>query len=153
MAFIENDSHSSSDSFLNQYRSRSCARRFTPTKAVRVDRCEPMAGYFRSFKQTTERSASESRAHTKTEPLVLSSAITQAATSKPGKAKGTCTVCHSVLHLHNKDGSLHKHGPRKKPCPGSHKPPLTPTTAHRVSLSGNSTVSYTHLTLPTSDLV
>ena len=103
-----------------------------------------MAGYWRSFKHTTERSASESRTsrtHAKTEPLVLSPTITQAATSKPGKAKGTCSVCHSVLHLHNKDGGLHKHGPRKQPCPGSHKPPLTPTTAHRVSLSGNSTVS------------
>src|SRR5678816_1989168 len=100
MAFIENASHSSSDSFLNQHRSRTCARRVSPTKAVRVDRCESMAGYWRSFKQTTERSASESRTHAKSEPLVLSPTLTQAATSKPGKAKGTCSVCHSVLHLH-----------------------------------------------------
>ena len=24
-----------------------------------------------------------------------------------------------------KDGTIHRHGPRKKPCPGSHKPPLS----------------------------
>jgi Reverse transcriptase (RNA-dependent DNA polymerase) len=75
------------------------------------------------------------------EPMVLSPTTSQTASSKPGKAKGTCRVCHAILHLHNKDGTLHKHGPRKEPCPGSNQPPLTPTNSHRLSLLGISTSS------------
>ena len=41
------------------------------------------------------------------------------------KATGVCSVCRATRQLHHKDGTVHKHGPRDKPCPGSHKPPLT----------------------------
>ena len=56
------------------------------------------------------------------------------------KSSGTCSVCLAVRQLHLKDGTVHKHGPRSNPCPGSHKPPLgssqpcvsvvKPTTSH-----------------------
>ena len=42
-----------------------------------------------------------------------------------GKRSGTCKVCLAVRQLHNKDGTVHKHGPRDNPCPGSHQPPLS----------------------------
>jgi Reverse transcriptase (RNA-dependent DNA polymerase) len=44
---------------------------------------------------------------------------------KPKKAQGICSVCHSVRQLHNKDGTVHLHGPRAKPCLGSRQPPLS----------------------------
>lgn len=39
------------------------------------------------------------------------------------KATGVCSVCRASRQLHLKDGTVHKHGPRDRPCPGSHKPP------------------------------
>lgn len=42
-----------------------------------------------------------------------------------GKRSGTCKVCLAVRQLHNKDGTVHKHGPRDNPCPGSHQLPLS----------------------------
>jgi Reverse transcriptase (RNA-dependent DNA polymerase) len=48
------------------------------------------------------------------------------------KSKGICSVCKAVRQLHLKDGTVHQHGPRKNPCAGSHKAPLSvssqPTT-------------------------
>jgi len=41
------------------------------------------------------------------------------------KATGICSVCRATRQLHFKDGTVHKHGPRNKPCQGSHKPPLS----------------------------
>ena len=40
------------------------------------------------------------------------------------KRSGVCSFCHEVRQLHLKDGSIHLHGPRQKPCPGSNKPPM-----------------------------
>jgi len=40
------------------------------------------------------------------------------------KSNGVCSVCRATSQLHLKDGTVHKHGPRCKPCTGSHKPPL-----------------------------
>ena len=37
----------------------------------------------------------------------------------------TCSVCHEVYQVHNKDGTVHLHGPRTNRCPGSDRPPLT----------------------------
>jgi len=39
------------------------------------------------------------------------------------KKCGTCRVCFATRQLHNKDGTIHKHGPRDNPCSGSHQPP------------------------------
>ena len=39
------------------------------------------------------------------------------------KASGECSVCHAVRQLHNKDGTVHQHGPRRNRCPGSGKLP------------------------------
>ena len=41
------------------------------------------------------------------------------------KASGSCSVCLATRQLHIRDGTVHRHGPRDNPCPGSHKPPLT----------------------------
>ena len=40
------------------------------------------------------------------------------------KSNGICSVCHATFQLHLRDGTVHRHGPRESPCPGSHKPPL-----------------------------
>ena len=41
------------------------------------------------------------------------------------KSCGVCSSCHAVRQLHMKDGTIHRHGPRSKPCDGSDKPPLS----------------------------
>jgi len=41
------------------------------------------------------------------------------------KSSGVCSVCRATRQLHLKDGTLHRHGPRDSPCPGSNKPPLS----------------------------
>ncbi len=40
------------------------------------------------------------------------------------KNSGTCSVCFATRQLHNKDGTIHRHGPRDHPCSGSHQLPL-----------------------------
>src|SRR6218665_1234130 len=44
--------------------------------------------------------------------------------SKLRKARGTCSVCHNIRKLHKRDGRVHLHGPRVKPCLGSRQQPL-----------------------------
>ena len=39
------------------------------------------------------------------------------------KSTGVCGTCLAVRQLHNKDGTVHLHGPRNNPCPGSGKLP------------------------------
>jgi len=36
-----------------------------------------------------------------------------------------CSAHRATRQLHVKDGTVHNHGPRANPCPGSHKPPLS----------------------------
>ena len=43
------------------------------------------------------------------------------------KSSGLCSVCRATRQLHLKDQTVHKHGPRENPCPGSNKPPLSVT--------------------------
>ena len=43
---------------------------------------------------------------------------------KAKKPSGECSVCHAVRQLHIGDGTVHRHGPRDNPCPGSDKPPV-----------------------------
>ena len=40
------------------------------------------------------------------------------------KASGACSVCFATRQLHNREGTVHRHGPRDNPFPGSHKLPL-----------------------------
>lgn len=40
------------------------------------------------------------------------------------KKKGICSVCRAVRQLKDKDGTVHRHGPRNNPCPGSDIAPL-----------------------------
>jgi hypothetical protein len=40
------------------------------------------------------------------------------------KASGICRICHATRQLHLRDGTVHRHGPRNNPCPGSDQPPL-----------------------------
>ena len=47
-----------------------------------------------------------------------------ALSQEANKSNGVCSVCRATRQLHLKDGTVHKHGPRDKPCSGSHKPPL-----------------------------
>lgn len=51
------------------------------------------------------------------------------------KSSGVCSVCHATRQLHLRDGTVHKHGPRDNPCPGSHKPPLSLSSGGSPGLS------------------
>ena len=51
------------------------------------------------------------------------------------KKCGTCRVCFATRQLHMKDGTVHSHGPRGKPCSGSHQPPLADSVQIRQSTS------------------
>ena len=57
------------------------------------------------------------------------------------KSSGECSVCHAVRQLHNSNGTVHRHGPRNNPCPGSDKPPVAvrpyvpPTTLQQSAAS------------------
>lgn len=51
------------------------------------------------------------------------------------KSSGVCSVCHVTRQLHLRDGTVHNHGPRDNPCPGSHRLPLDPTSQGRPTLS------------------
>src|SRR5206468_2696752 len=60
------------------------------------------------------------------------------------KLSGTCCHCFAVRQLHLKDGTVHLHGPRNNPCPGSRKlptghpqPQSQSTTHHSQSLPPN----------------
>ena len=67
------------------------------------------------------------------------------------KASGECSVCHAVRQLHNRDGTVHQHGPRHNRCQGSGKPPaviIKPTLQHSVS-TALSTDSPTSSVTPT----
>src|SRR5208282_4624073 len=39
------------------------------------------------------------------------------------KSNGKCPVCSEVHQLHLKDGKLHRHGSRHRPCSGSNQLP------------------------------
>lgn len=41
------------------------------------------------------------------------------------KRKGVCSVCRAVRQLKGKDGTVHRHGHRDNPCPGSDLAPLS----------------------------
>ena len=43
---------------------------------------------------------------------------------KAAKQSGVCSICFATRQIHLKDGTLHLHGPRHKPCPGSNLPPI-----------------------------
>ena len=59
------------------------------------------------------------------------------------KSSGTCSVCYATRQLHLRDGTVHLHGPRSQPCPGSNKPPIghcnPPTTLVSSPLATNQT--------------
>ena len=50
-------------------------------------------------------------------------AQTWALSQTANKSSGECSECHEIRQLHIKDGTVHRHGPRSKPCAGSGKPP------------------------------
>jgi hypothetical protein len=58
------------------------------------------------------------------------------------KASGECSVCHAVRQLHNKDGTVHQHGPRHDRCPGSGKAPAVIITSQRPALTPASTIDH-----------
>jgi hypothetical protein len=43
---------------------------------------------------------------------------------KAAKSSGVCSIRFATHQIHLKDGALHLHGPRHKPCPGSNLPPI-----------------------------
>lgn len=61
------------------------------------------------------------------------------------KASGICSVCRATRQIHIKDGTVHRHGPRKNPCPGSHKPPVS------IVKGNNGASSQTAVTTQVSD--
>ena len=49
------------------------------------------------------------------------------------KQKGVCSFRKLVRQLHLKEGTIHVYGPRKNPCPGSHKLPAASILAQQNS--------------------
>ena len=71
------------------------------------------------------------------------------ASQKAAKGSGTCPVCWSVFKTHSSDGTLHRHGPRRSPCPGSDQQPITvqPTlTGAGTSRSDKLQITQTNIT-------
>ncbi len=66
------------------------------------------------------------------------------------KASGECSVCHAVRQLHQKDGTVHQHGPRNDRCPGSGKPPAVSYTPPQRSSSTTLTTPPTNITVSQS---
>ena len=66
------------------------------------------------------------------------------------KDNGVCSVCHVIRQLHIKDGTIHRHGPRGQPCPGSDKPPLHSQKAQPKSINNNESSSQASLAEPQS---
>jgi hypothetical protein len=56
--------------------------------------------------------------------ILMPYAQTWSLSQDANKKSGTCNMCFAIRQLHQKDGTVHKHGPRRKPCSGSHQLPL-----------------------------
>jgi len=56
--------------------------------------------------------------------IIMSRSRAWPISQEANKSSGICCICHATFQLHLRDGTVHKHGPRKNPCPGSHQPPL-----------------------------
>ena len=82
------------------------------------------------------------RAHRNGSPLpTVSHSQTWSLSQEANKKCGTCRVCFATRQLHMKDGTVHKHGPRNKPCSGSHQPPLSDSVQIRQSTSATATAA------------
>src|SRR6218665_475055 len=55
---------------------------------------------------------------------------------KPYKGQGVCMVCWSSFKTYASDGTIHQHGPRTAPCPGSDQPPAGSHIQPTAILSG-----------------
>src|SRR5688572_30647025 len=60
---------------------------------------------------------------------------------KPYKGQGVCTVCWASFKTHASDGTIHRHGPRSAPCPGSDQPPTDCPTKQTTATQPSSTAS------------
>lgn len=60
---------------------------------------------------------------------------------KTPKEVGTCGVCWSTFRIQRATGHIHKHGPRRNPCPGSDKPPSNVQSSQQSSAPTSSTSS------------
>ena len=58
----------------------------------------------------------------------------------------------AAFQLHLKDGTVHRHGPRRNPCPGSDKPPLDSSQAAQAPTCQSSTTSSSYQSLNSSQL-
>jgi hypothetical protein len=56
--------------------------------------------------------------------IVMSESRPWPLSQKAAKQSGICSVCFATRQLHVKDGTIHQHGPRHKPCPGSNLAPI-----------------------------
>ena len=84
-------------------------------------------------------------------PMIISPAIGRLLPSVPhpqswglsqeaNKKSGTCSVCFATRQLHNKDGTLHRHGPRDNPCSGSNQLPILNSVQTQQSISASQKV-------------
>ena len=60
--------------------------------------------------------------------LVMSQSQPWPLSQNAAKRSGICSVCFATRQLHLKDGTVHQHGPRHLPCPGSNRPPTSNTS-------------------------
>jgi len=70
-------------------------------------------------------------------PRSQSWSLSQEANKKSGTFK---SVCFATRQLHNKDGTMHRHGPRDNPCSGSNQLPLLNSVQTQQSISASQKV-------------
>src|ERR1043165_56243 len=68
---------------------------------------------------------------------------------KPIKGKGTCRVCWAEFKTHSSDGTIHRHGPRPSPCPGSSQPPAEILAPSLILSPSSTTDSENHSSIQT----
>ena len=78
-------------------------------------RCRPMPRTFIDFR----------RGHSKWICIAMSHVQPMPLSQEANKASGICSVCRATRQLHLKYGTVHWHGPRNNPCPGSHILPIS----------------------------
>lgn len=60
-------------------------------------------------------------------PPAIPHSQTWALSQEANKRSGMCSVCFATRQIHVKDGTIHRHGPRNNPCPGSDQLPASDT--------------------------
>jgi len=68
---------------------------------------------------------------------------TWALSQEANKRSGMCSVCFATRQVHVKDGTIHRHGPRNNPCPGSDQLPVSDSVQPQQSILARQPLQFT----------